>query len=193
MTDDFNKGRSDEENRRNRSRIHATLSASLSKGRRFKRKMMKISHEEKSASLSYAQDFAEKSGLRIPDELLEFLIGAKTWGKEIKTYASQNGSSYVIHEFLTIGSKNKKGTFESAIEDCVLEMPIIPVFLIPFAIDEGGDFYCISSRADDFGKIYFFWQEFCDDLERAMEFVAPSLEDFIAGIGDERGRQRVEQ
>lgn len=58
---------------------------------------------------------------------------------------------------------------------------------IPFAVDDGGWFYCLSVKEDSsFGKVYLFQMEMpYENEEQAFEFVADSFEEFIDGLQPE--------
>jgi hypothetical protein len=133
-------------------------------------------------SIEYLQEFSRKTGMEIPDELIGFFCKFNGGHPKYNMYYCADGEKCELHEFLYIGTNDKKGTFEDTIEYLILDLKIIPHHLVPFAIDGGGDLYCISTAKDNYGKIYFFWTEFCDHLDRAIEYVAPSLDEFIENM-----------
>jgi hypothetical protein len=135
------------------------------------------------ASLEYLYNFAKTAGIEIPSDLVNFFCENNGGYPKFNRYlAKDKNSAWILHEFLFVGSVDNKGDFEDTIEDLMLEQGVIPVYLIPFAIDEGGDFYCISTEKSNYGKIYFFWMDFCDDINRAIEYVALSLDEFIENM-----------
>lgn len=67
-------------------------------------------------------------------------------------------------------------TLEVAIDDLQLTEQHIPREEIPFANDQGGNVFTISTREEDYGKIYF-WA--LDVGEPRREFAANSLEEFF--------------
>jgi hypothetical protein len=91
----------------------------------------------------------------------------------------ENGEESVLHSFLAVGPQEEFGSFEDIIEYLMFEQDVIPKYLIPFADDEGGNFYCMSTKEETYGKIYIFYPEFCDDLDEAIVYIAPSLDVFI--------------
>jgi len=139
-----------------------------------------ITNDSKSLpSIEYIKSLEKEWGITIPVELLDFFIKINGGAPELNTYKNENNETYILHEFLYVGSREKEGSFEDVVKYLIIEMEVMPKYLIPFANDEGGDFYCISTKKESYGKVYFFWSEFCDDLDRAIEYVAPSFGDFL--------------
>jgi len=83
----------------------------------------------------------------------------------------------VVHEFLPI--KLGEDTLEETLQDLVIERHVIPGYLVPFAIDPGGDFYCFSIRKKDFGAIFLFVGDYFDDLDEAVVHLAKSFPVFM--------------
>lgn len=109
-------------------------------------------------------------------------------------YLQYNGGSpekclfqndYVVHEFLPV-KHGEHGTLEDSIQHLKVEAPILPDYLVPFAIDPGGDYYCFSIRPQDHGAIYFFAGEFYEDTpERAVKYLARSLPEFLGSLTED--------
>lgn len=87
---------------------------------------------------------------------------------------------YVLHEFLPV--KYGKHLFEQSFRSLKVEDEIIPVHLVPFAVDPGGDYYCFSVSDEDGGAIWIYRGEYSDDPDRAVQFLARSLEEFLGGM-----------
>lgn len=120
-------------------------------------------------SLAYIRQLEKEWRIAIPDELIGFFMQSNGGAPEFNTYISQDGERCVLHEFLAIGSRAQEGSFENVMKDLVLELGMIPRHLIPFAINEGGDFYCMSVKKKSRGQIYFFGNDSYDDLSRAIQ------------------------
>lgn len=58
----------------------------------------------------------------------------------------------------------------------------MPDYLVPFAIDPGGDYYCFSTRPADLGAIYAFHMDLWREPERAMDRLAASVADFFSKL-----------
>jgi hypothetical protein len=127
----------------------------------------------------YLKNLKNILGIEIPNELLSLFSRSNGGSLKFKNYICPNGERCRFHEFLFVGSDKKPGSFEETIIDLITEMKIMPNYLIPFGIDEGGDFYCMSIHKNFYGKIYFFWTEFYDNPKRAIQYIAPSLDEFI--------------
>lgn len=116
-----------------------------------------------------------------------------TFPNEIKEhYLSFNGGEpekymfdgMTIQLFLSI--KYGDYTLESSLKNMRDEC-LISDWLIPFAEDAGGDFYCFSLRKEEEGAIYI-WRN--DDFdydhkESAISYVTDSIISFINGMIDE--------
>ncbi len=121
-------------------------------------------------------------GITLPEELRNHYLKFNG-GRPQKCYYTNVIDTFVVDQFIPI--KYGDFTFEDVYRQHVIEDKIIPSYLIPFAIDPGGDYFCISVRAEDKGKVFFFWTEFYEDLKRAVRLVAPSFEDFIESMKKE--------
>jgi len=47
------------------------------------------------------------------------------------------------------------GSFEETYTDLVLLEEYLPAGILPFAVDDGGNFFCISARDEDYNNIYY--------------------------------------
>jgi hypothetical protein len=75
-----------------------------------------------------------------------------------------------------------EGTFESHFKDLVLNNRDFPDYLVPIALDPSCDFYCYSIAKETFGNIVCFDGEHYDVPERAVVFMARSLDEFLNGF-----------
>src|SRR5262249_54572364 len=116
-----------------------------------------------------------------------------TFPKELRShYLRYNGGSptkylfkkgetvFVVHEFLPV--KYGKHLFEQSFRNLKIEAEILPKHLAPFAVDPGGDYYCFSVRKKDIGSIWIYRGEYYDEPERATEFLAKSLNEFVSNM-----------
>ncbi len=79
-------------------------------------------------------------------------------------------------------------TMEVAIDDLQITEHHIPREEIPFSDDQGGNIYTISTRPEDYGKIYIWYM---DVGEPRREFVANSLEEFFTGKKGEEEEENL--
>ena len=98
-------------------------------------------------------------------------------GKPEKSFFILNDTIYGIQLFLSI--KNGNQTIENDVQDLKVDDSILPDKLIPFAIDSSGNYFCFSKKEADFGVIYYWDSENYDDENRAVTYLASSLDEFI--------------
>lgn len=95
----------------------------------------------------------------------------------------ESDSFCVIAEFLSI--KHGEDTLEETVQELTVERHVVPRYLVPFASDPGGDYFCFSVRKKDFGAIYIFRGEYADDMRRAVRFLANSFSIFMRRLKPE--------
>ena len=113
-----------------------------------------------------------------------------TFPKEVRShYLRYNGGSptnylfkkddtvFVVQELLPV--KYGKHLFEQSFRNLKVEAEVLPKHLVAFAMDPGGDYYCFSVGDKDVGSIWIYRGEYSDEPDRAMEFLAPSLNEFV--------------
>ena len=96
----------------------------------------------------------------------------------------KNDKLYVVQEFLPIKYGAQGCLFEDTFIALKKEKKILPDYLIPFAINPGGDYYCFSINENELGAIYIFFGEF-DDPKRSIIFLSISLKDFVMEMIEE--------
>ena len=83
-----------------------------------------------------------------------------------------------IQEFLPIKHRRKGLTLEANLERV---KSLLPDHLIPFAVDPGGDYFCFSTRLEEFGAIFAYRMD-CHDKSKATKLLAASLTSLIGGL-----------
>lgn len=101
-------------------------------------------------------------------------------GSPSKYLFSKDGTIFVVHEFLPV--KYGKHLFEQSFRNLKVEPDILPKHLVAFATDAGGDYFCFSVRDKDVGSIWIYRGEYSDEPDRAVQFLANSLNDFVEGM-----------
>ncbi len=99
----------------------------------------------------------------------------------------KNGEFYAVHKFLSVLFPNPRLTVESTYRDLTTDPATsrFPSYLVPIAIDGGGDHYCFSIRQEDFGAIYCFSWEYYDDPHRSIVLLASDLDSFLDALVEE--------
>ncbi len=106
-------------------------------------------------------------------------------GRPSRNLFKKNGEYFQIHEFLPMKYGRKGCRFEDTYRDLVIGTPQFPKHLVPFAIDPGGDYYCVSVRSNEVGFVYCYMHDYFDDPARSLVFMAPSITEFVNGMVDE--------
>lgn len=89
---------------------------------------------------------------------------------------------FVVSEFFPIKYGRANCSFEDVFRDLKIEREVLPKHLVPFADDPGGDFYCFSVSDNEVGSIWIYRGEYSDEPDRAVEFLAPSLNEFLENM-----------
>jgi hypothetical protein len=103
-------------------------------------------------------------------------------GRPQKNLFKKDDTIFVINEFLPIKYGRTNCLFEDVFRDLKIEKQVLPEYLVPFADDPGGDYYCFSVRDRDLGSIWIYRGEYYDDPERALTYLESSLTEFIESM-----------
>lgn len=123
-------------------------------------------------------EIEQEYGFIFPNEFKNFYIqynGGKPRKKEVCLQDGDWKSSTRFHGFYPMKVK-----FEKALKDVYAESWWIKDF-IPFGYDEGGETFCFSTRAYDYGCIYYFLSDCIDEKnpEDAYLKVSENFSEFI--------------
>jgi cell wall assembly regulator SMI1 len=90
-------------------------------------------------------------------------------------------SAYVVHEFMPlIADDPSTGTLSESFQNLKeQDTDFFPKHLVPFARDEGGDFFCFSIREKDKGSIWKFNMDYYDDPSRNCTYLTANLTEFL--------------
>lgn len=94
-------------------------------------------------------------------------------GGEPEKYVLRNGEDeYIVNGFIPIKYNLAKGaTNLEFVLEILRKDNILPEWLIPFADDSGGNFYCFSIRKSDEGSIYYWSHEVVDKSEKPYIYI----------------------
>ncbi len=96
-------------------------------------------------------------------------------------FVNDDGETYSVSYFIPV----KYGNFNlEKVLDLLRDDKVFPKWLVPFADDDGGDFFCYSLRNDEIGAIYYYSHEFDygEDPEQHITYLSPSINDFIDSL-----------
>lgn len=116
-----------------------------------------------------------------PDEFIKFYL-AQNGGRPLEHLFRTENSVLIVSYFFPVADLASENRFEKVFRDLKVSGGIIPAFLVPFACDPGGDFFCFSSRNEDFGAIWLFQLDYSDLPARAGKFVCRNLDVFLNGL-----------
>jgi hypothetical protein len=134
-------------------------------------------------SPSDIQQVEQKIGISLPDDLQEHFL-LHNGGQPNPRYFSIGDDWIGVQQFLPMNTADRNSGFEQTYEDLVLSTSEFPTGYIPFAIDDGGDYFLYCMKEDQFGKIFFNQSEFYDDPNRVLIFLSDSLSAFIGRLSN---------
>ena len=121
-------------------------------------------------------------GIHLPQDLKEHYL-VHNGGRPRPRFFIKGGEPYGVHEFLPMNTGDT--SFEHSYVMLVVRTPEFPRGYLPFAYDEGGDYFLYSVKPESFGNIMFNQQDYYGDDERFVVFLAPSLREFINSLTEE--------
>lgn len=132
------------------------------------------------------EEVERRIGAVLPADLRDFYL-RHNGGHLVPPCFVDDDGVLEVQLVLYMKSGNASSGFEETYEGLVLNTPEFPRGFIPFAVDQGGDYFLFSIRKEDYGSISFNQSEYYDDPERFVIFLAPSLKAFLDGMTDEDG------
>lgn len=124
-------------------------------------------------------------GYQLPAELRQHYLRINGGAPERRYFLTKDGMELEINEFRPIAhrARPKQITIESTILDLVKTRRLIPEALVPFAVNSGGDFYCVDRRDQ---SIVYYTMDDCLNPGVATNRAADSLAEFIDGMVTEQ-------
>jgi hypothetical protein len=128
------------------------------------------------------KEVEESLGFRFPADVRRHYAQANG-GRPKKNVFRKGDESFRVLAFLPIKYGEPGDTLEDTYRRIMGANPFFPVYLVPVAVDDGGDFYCFSRRDEDYGKIYCYRNEYFDEPKDAVIYLAPNLDNFLNSLG----------
>lgn len=106
----------------------------------------------------------------------------------------KDGEVFICRQFLPMKYGPPNCLFEDVFRSLKIEeQDVMPTYLVPFADDPGGDFFCFSTRPEDEGSV---WVYIGDNYEQgepesAVEKLADSLQAFLDGMVTDEEAQAI--
>lgn len=116
----------------------------------------------------------------LPSDLRKFYAQHNGGIPEKKKF-SKNELLYSVHKFIPILSQAGED-LKTIYSEMVLEDNVFHINCIPFAIDEGGEYFLYSMDEESFGKIFFFDSDYFDDPDESLILLSDSFTDFLTSL-----------
>jgi len=118
--------------------------------------------------------------IKFPDKFKEHYLKYNGGYPEKRFFVWEKNVTTRINTFFTIKHEDL-GSLESTYKDLVILEKYLPEGIVPFACDDGGNFFCISLRNRDYDHVYY-----CDnnhynviDNEEYLTLLTNSFNDFL--------------
>lgn len=104
---------------------------------------------------AYIAQIEKELAITFPSDFVLHYLQYNGGYPEADTYKWANNESTTINAFYSFKYEGFD-RIESVYENLVLTENHLPLGIVPFATDDGGNFFCISVRNKDYGKVYYF-------------------------------------
>ena len=123
-------------------------------------------------------DLSQRLGVTFPASARRHYLEFNGGIPSLDVY-DMNGELLAVQQFFSIKYGVPLFTIEDNYEELALRQGILPKNLLPFAIDPGGDYYCLSTET---GEVSIFRPEFLPDHEKANVRICESIDEFTSGL-----------
>src|SRR5664279_2700937 len=115
-----------------------------------------------------------------PDDFVAHYLRYNGGYPESDAYKWRDEGATTVNAFLSL-KYNGFGNLENTYKNLALLERYFPLGIVPFALDDGGNLFCISVRENNFGKVYYFNNNHYDagDEESALTFLENTFTNFI--------------
>ena len=118
----------------------------------------------------------QKFHIKIPKEMREHYLAYNGGCPERTVFTDKNGDEYFVDLFIPVRERFKR-PIEKTLELLRADGGVISDWLIPFAEEIEGNFFCFSVRESDFGAIYYYDHELSrcfssGDTSKSEEFAS---------------------
>jgi len=128
------------------------------------------------------KDVQQSLGFALPAEIRNHYTHMNG-GRPKNNIFRKGDETFRVLAFLPIKYGEPGDTLEETYRRVRSANPFFPEYLVPIAVDDGGDFYCFSRRDEDHGAIYYYRNDYFDEPQRAIVYLAPSLDSFLSSLG----------
>jgi hypothetical protein len=133
------------------------------------------------------KEVEEQLGITFTDEFKEHYL-KYNGGYPLKSFLlwPDDGAKTRINHFFSI-KYDGFSRLETAYENLFITEQILPEGFLPFAVDDGGDYFCISTLPQYFNQVFFFDMHHYDPdrIDGYITFISASFREFIENLVDE--------
>ena len=148
--------------------------------------MVEITGSETSLTDETLKKFEEKNSIKLPLEYRNFLLQVNGGYPDPDCFKFHDGSEGSSIDKIFGVCSNKKLSLQAYIDEYHDRMP---KHIIPIGRDPGGNYICISTAKQDFGKVYFWDHELEADLDKGespsyenLTLISENFSDFIDSL-----------
>jgi hypothetical protein len=118
----------------------------------------------------------KRLGFELPEDLVKHYLKHNGGQPQKRYFDDAQGHEYGVHQFKPIMHKTSLPTIEDTYELVCVQKGLIPRERLPFAVNGGGDFFCIDRQTQE---IFFHAMDDASQGNLAGRRVADSLPEFI--------------
>ncbi|HVV34423.1 MAG TPA: SMI1/KNR4 family protein [Vitreimonas sp.] len=123
----------------------------------------------------------QRLGVALPDDLRDIYLQFNG-GRPLRNVFRSASEEYDIQQFLAMKYADDNSSFEGTYEDLAKGNQFFPKGMIPFAVDDAGDYFLYSTRPESFGSIWFNQSDYINDPNRFLVRLAESLNAFLSAL-----------
>lgn len=128
-------------------------------------------------------DAEKEMGILFPKDFIAHYLQFNGGCAENDKYVWKDGGETRVNSFFPL-KYDDLGKIETIYRDLFILENYLPEGIVPFATDDGGNFFCISARMQDYGNVYYFNNDHYDveNEHSAMEYLENTFSDFIENL-----------
>ena len=148
----------------------------------------RIVDTSKSVTEADLQELEQVFNIKLPLSIKSHYLIYNGGFPEKSLFIDKDGDEYSVDYFIEVKHNSGNDLFETL--RLLHDPEVMPLWLIPFGYEAGGNLFCMSTRVEDNGVIYYYNHEFeyGDDPENHVTYLSPSLLEFINSLKYDKQR-----
>ncbi len=129
------------------------------------------------------EELEKELGFELPEMFKEHYISYNGGYPENDKYKSKDCRTTTINTFSSIKYEGFS-RLEEVYKNLIIDELYLPMGIIPFATDDGGNFFCISARKNDYGFIYYCNNDHynIENKEECLTLIEKNFKAFIENL-----------